>query len=274
VTTVMPESKLKKVLESGGKPDIDPINQLSSDKRELVTSPMEEKAKGMSVAQLGDAKQTKTIDRSMAPSSVAADAAKLPGTGLSGTQTETTPMMGQLPPGSGPGSASGGPGPGIGVPAPTTTPPPGTALPDITSAEQLKVGGLPVAWGGTLTVDANQAASKNKNNSGLCEFQIEYSVRNIGQSASGSFRSLWTNSAVTGNWTRVWTPVAAGGVKSEKDLVPLKPGRNQLQLVLDDLHQVKESNEANNTFHVNVNVTGSCATATGITPPAGTPLRR
>jgi subtilase family serine protease len=133
---------------------------------------------------------------------------------------------------------------------------------------------MPVTWGGTLAVDANKAASRNKNNTGLCQFQIEYSVRNIGKAPTGSFRSLWTNDAVTGNWTRAWSPIAAGGVKSEKDLVPLKPGRNVLQLVLDDLHQMQESNEANNTFSLTINVTGSCGAGTGITPPARTPLRR
>lgn len=233
MTTVTPESKLEKILESGGKPPKpEPGDKLPTDKREIVTSPM-------------------------------AAQAKITGVGIAGVQMETTPMMGQLPQGS--GAPSG---------APTSTPFSLTLLPDITSTDQVKVAGMAVAWGGTLTVDASQAISKNKNNSGLCEFQIEYSVHNIGKVTAGSFRSLWTNSVVSGTWTRVWTPIAAESVKSEKDLVLLKPRRNVLQLILDDLNQVQESNETNNTFHVNVNVTGSCGAAPGITPPAGPPPRR
>jgi hypothetical protein len=236
MTTVTPESKLEKILESGGKPPKpEPGDKLPTDKMEIVTS------------------QT-------------AAQAKITGAGIAGVQTETTPMSGKLPAGSGPGAGISG--------APTSTPFSLTLLPDITSTDQVKVGGMPVAWGDTLTVDASQAISKNRNNSGLCEFQIEYSVHNIGKATAGSFRSLWTNSAVSGNWTRVWTLIEAESVRSEKDIIPLRPGRNVLQLVLDDLHQVQESNETNNTFHVNVNVTGSCGAAPGITPPAGTPRRR
>jgi CARDB len=236
MTTVTPESKLEKILESGGKPPKpEPGDKLPTDKMEIVTS------------------QT-------------AAQAKITGAGIAGVQTETTPMSGKLPAGSGLGSGISG--------APTSTPFSLTLLPDITSTDQVKVAGIPVAWGGTLTVDASQAISKNKNNSGLCEFQIEYSVHNIGKATAGSFRSLWTNSVVKGSWHHDWSPITPESVKSEKDLVPLKPGRNVLQLVLDDLQQVQESNETNNTFHVNVNVTGSCGAAPGITPPAGTPRRR
>jgi hypothetical protein len=236
MTTVTPESKLKDILESGGTPPKpEPGDKLPAGKKEMVTSPM-------------------------------AAQAKISGVEIAGAQTETKPMSGTLPTGSGPETGISG--------GQTSTPFSLTLLPDITSTDQAKVAGMPVAWGGTLTVNANQAASRNKNNSGLCEFQIEYSVRNIGKPPTGSFRSLWTNSAVTGNWTRVWSPIAAGGVKSEKDLVPLKPGTNVLQLVLDDLHQVQESNEANNMFSLTINVTGSCGAGMGITPPTGTPLRR
>lgn len=233
MTTVTPESKLEKILESGGKPPKpDPGDKLPTDKMEIVTS------------------QT-------------AAQAKITGAGIAGGQTETKVMSGTLPAGSGPEAGISG--------APTSTPFSLTLLPDITSTEQLKVGGMPVAWGGTVTVDASQAVSKNN---GLCEFQIEYSVHNIGKATAGNFRSLWTNSAVNGSWHHDWSPITPGGVRSEKDLIPLKPGKNVLQLVLDDLHQLQESNETNNTFHVNVNVTGSCGAATGITPPARTLPRR
>jgi hypothetical protein len=233
MTTVTPESQLEKILESGGKPPKpDPGDKLPADKMEIVTS------------------QT-------------AAQSKITGAGIAGGQTETKVMSGTLPAGSGPGAGISG--------GQTSTPFSLTLLPDITSTEQLKVAGIAVAWGGTVTVDASQALSKKN---GLCEFQVEYMVRNIGKATTGNFRSLWTNSAVSGSWHHDWSSITPGGVKSEKDLMPLKPGKNVLQLVLDDLHQLQESNEKNNTFHVNVNVTGSCGAAPGITPPAGAPRRR
>jgi subtilase family serine protease len=105
-------------------------------------------------------------------------------------------------------------------------------------------------------VDAAQASSVN--NSGLCEFVIEHSVRNAGAANAGSFRTAWTNEAVAGNWNRVWSPIAAGATSSAKELLPLKPGINFLQLLVDDLQQVQESNKTNNSHRVRIDVTGKC----------------
>jgi hypothetical protein len=71
---------------------------------------------------------------------------------------------------------------------------------------------------------------------------------------------------VSGKWSHAWGQIAVGGTKTDKDLLPLKPGSNKLKLVLDDLQEIQESNEANNEFHITVNVTGSCGSSTLTAP--------
>jgi hypothetical protein len=175
-----------------------------------------------------------------------------PNTGQAGPGTQTTPMSGTLPAGkrSGPVTAISGPVAVATLRAPT---------PDITSTEQIKIGGFPALWGRSITIDAMRAAFKNRNNNGRCEFEFEYGVRNIGTADAGVFRSLWTSDAVNGNWNQNWPALAAGAMKPEKTLLPLKPGMNVLHLTLDDLGQLKETDTANNKSQINVQVRGSCS---------------
>lgn len=239
LATTTLESNLKKTLESGGKPSVDPVNQLAG--------------KGVATSKLVGA----------------GGGAKLAGTADSGAQTQQKVMSGSLPAGSAP-SVPGGATTVLGVSTqaakPHTLP---AALPDITVSEQIRVAGMPLAWGGVMTVDAGRAIGRNRNNSGLCEFALEYGVRNAGAAIAGSFRGVWTNSAVAGNRSRTWTSLPAGGSANERDMIQLKPGSNQLLLTLDDLQQLQESNEANNKFRVSINVTGSCDATAG---SAGRPV--
>lgn len=151
-------------------------------------------------------------------------------------------------------------------------------LPDIASGGQHSIGGLVVS-GAVANVDASAAHSVNKNNSGRCEFTIKYSARNLGATATGPFDSMWTNSAVPGNFTRSWAPLGPGETREETDLVNLKPGQNILSLTLDNLNQVSESNEQNNQFRMIVNVSGNCGSAAvtpqrGIAPPSAPAVPR
>jgi hypothetical protein len=139
-----------------------------------------------------------------------------------------------------------------------------TIAPDLTCSVGPKIAGQSVAWGGTITVEGKEAVSRNN---GICEFQFEYAVRNVGNgplagtSGNKTFRTLLTNSAVGGNWTHVFALMAPKSVQSDTIRIPLKPGNNVLQLVLDDQHQIKESNENNNTFKLTVIVKGKCEKA-------------
>jgi hypothetical protein len=136
-----------------------------------------------------------------------------------------------------------------------------TIAPDLTCIVGPKIAGQSAAWGGTITVEGKEAVSRNN---GICEFQFEYTVRNVGNGPLGgtsgnkTFRTILTNSAVGGNWTHVFTLMAPKSAQSDTVRIPLKPGNNVLQLVLDDQHQIKESNENNNTFKVTVIVKGKC----------------
>jgi hypothetical protein len=178
---------------------------------------------------------------------------------------ESKPMSGTVPPSTSPGTTPAAPAP-IAKPPALAVKPGQTLFPELSSTEELRVGGKPVAWGGVLQVDAALAAAINKNNSGLCEFLIEHTVRNSGTAKAGGFRTAWTNDAVKGDWNRQWNPLDPGSSKTEKDLVLLKPGANVLQLVVDDLQQVQEANKANNSRRVRIDVTGNCGVASRVAP--------
>ena len=110
------------------------------------------------------------------------------------------------------------------------------------------------------------AHSVNMNNSGLCEFAVKHTARNIGLASTGPFDSEWKNSNVPGSAGRWWLPIALGESKEETDLVRLKPGQNLLHLALDNTNKVQEMNENNNRFRIVVNVNGSCGPKPGIVP--------
>lgn len=246
LTTETPESKLKKKLGSG-----DPGNEMLKEGMGNVVNP-----------DMGQNVGTAGVKQNAAVSALANVSGRSTNIGA-GQETQT--MSGTLPAGTNLGSSLAG------SQAPST-PMSDTLMPDITCDQQVRVANVPAKWGDTVNIDAAQATSKNRNNSGLCEFPIEYTVRNIGNFFAASFRSLWTNSAVSGNWSHAWSQIAVDGAKSDKDLLPLKPGINKLKLVLDDLQEMKESDEANNEFHITVNVTGSCGasapSAPIVAPPA------
>ena len=140
-------------------------------------------------------------------------------------------------------------------------------LPDITSAVQITIGTTSASWGTTINVDAKQAFLAQN---GVCQFVVQHTARNIGLAPTISFDSLFKNSPVPGGLSRTWGSIAPGGQDTQKDLLSLKPGMNDLHLTLDNLGKVQESNENNNQFRVRVNLIGSCGTAPGIaSPPTG-----
>jgi titin len=141
-------------------------------------------------------------------------------------------------------------------------------LPDITAANQVTIADAAAAWDKAVNIDAKKALSMRN---GICAFVVKYAVRNAEQGATGNFKSAWTNSAAPGTWTKDWPSLAPGASMSQTDTINLKPGQNLLTLSLDQMNQVKESNENNNQFRLTVNLTGQCGAAGVVALPAVAP---
>jgi len=138
-------------------------------------------------------------------------------------------------------------------------PVPRISVVDLTSGSSLTIGGIRTGWGRTVTVNAAAATTRNRNGSGVCQFRVQHAVRNIGQSSSGAFDSVWRNSAVRGTTGHHWQSLAPGKQIGETDMLMLKPGINRLTLQIDPSHRLKEINRANNQNTLTVNLTGSCS---------------
>lgn len=133
---------------------------------------------------------------------------------------------------------------------------------DIVAGDALVIGNTPARWGSNIAIGPDPAR-------GSCEFPVRYNARNNGAVASAAFGSAWRNSALPGNVTRAWAPLAPGVESTQTDIITLKPGQNVLSLALDHLNQVPETDENNNRVRIVINLTGSCGgTATMERAPA------
>lgn len=144
-------------------------------------------------------------------------------------------------------------------------------LPDLMYAGMPRVGGAAGGWNGSVTVNALQATRTG----GLCYFPLDYTISNGGQQESGQFRAAMTNTTVPGSgWQRGLRGLAPGASLTDSGTIALRPGRNSLQFVLDDMGTVAETNEANNRATLAVNVTGQCESFSPAPPaPANDPGR-
>lgn len=149
-----------------------------------------------------------------------------------------------------------------------------TSPADLISGTSLLVGGKKTPWGKTVTLDATAARTRNMNGSGVCEFAIRHSVRNVGLSPSGAFDTQWRNTATHGTTGRSWLPLAAGKQRAETDLLALKPGLNTLSLQIDPMHRAHETNRTNNHYTLAVNLTGQCGTSTAVDRKLRGPVTR
>ena len=89
---------------------------------------------------------------------------------------------------------------GVAAGAGASTPMSATLQADLTCTEGPMIAGQAATWGSASTVEDKRAVSKNN---GICEFRIDYTVHNLGNApmmpTSSTFRTLFTNSAVSGN---------------------------------------------------------------------------
>lgn len=129
-------------------------------------------------------------------------------------------------------------------------------LADLTAAQQLTIGGKAASWQTPLMVEARDAQQKIN---GICQYSLQYTLRNAGVAASIGFVASWSNAAVPGVADRPWPTIASGASSSQTDVIGLKPGVNQLTLTIDKNNQVKETDENNNLFRLTVTVNGPCS---------------
>ncbi|MBD3797595.1 MAG: hypothetical protein IE887_07625 [Campylobacterales bacterium] len=138
--------------------------------------------------------------------------------------------------------------------APAITP--GTRQrPDITVFGAPKIAGKKVQWGRSIKL--NSSTDKLKKVDGFCEVPVDYVIYNSGTDAANTFRINWNVSGVV-FVTRNLSSLTSNMKRNEKDTFMVKPGRNMIKLKLDDLNQLKESNEANNEFKLTIELTGDC----------------
>jgi len=137
---------------------------------------------------------------------------------------------------------------------------PGTpAQPDVAPVEQLTIAGKPAKWGEPITLDAKEADRKEN---GRCYFTIKFSAQNIGTADAGKFKSGLGDSGTSSfKWEQQWAGLARGASDAGSARIDLAPGQTVLWLVLDPGGQLQDSNRGNNSAHLPVELTGSCASS-------------
>lgn len=246
-----PEDKLKKILDNGGKPSPDPINQLSLEALKNQSELLGTEIVNVQGQQLRDVRGAAPAAKIVAPTAM--KPVRAPGTGPAPAGTpQSTPMSLQYP--------------------------------DLTAVDTPTVAGKTqtqnthwrtnsnTLWNTPVALDAKDAVNAVN---GLCTFTVRYALRNLGSGPAGSFKIVWTNNATAQTVERTWTGIAPGAASAEaSDAIGLKTGQNLLTLDIDKAGQVHESNEKNNQFQLPLLLNGTCGPQTRRIPaPAAVPLR-
>ncbi|NGX16301.1 CARDB domain-containing protein [Wenzhouxiangella sp. XN24] len=133
------------------------------------------------------------------------------------------------------------------------TPPGGSALPDLTSHQGMTIGQQAAPWGGVLNLTEADAAANTPRG---CQFRMKYDVANDGQvDASGATSRL---SATAQLHMGTGLNIGKGQSRNVSGNIFLAAGSHLLRVDIDPAKQIAESNEANNTFRITVNVPASC----------------
>lgn len=131
---------------------------------------------------------------------------------------------------------------------------------DLAITNSFKIGSVNIPWGVGGVISATKAISKT---SGKCVFRYRYITRNQGQMAAGSVTNRIFLGAQNGTvLANVILPALAKNAQASSfGEVALKPGLSTLYVHADAMHQVAESDEANNLRRVQVTVQGDCTAA-------------
>lgn len=141
-------------------------------------------------------------------------------------------------------------------PVPSVARSSGAPLPDLLADPGPLVAGKPAQWGAVIQLDARETVSRSK---GVCQIPVRFTVRNGGNASSGGFTTVWTSTLLPGSVaSHLWAPLPAGASLARTETLGLKPGTNQLILIIDGAAQVRESNEENNRLNLTITLTGLC----------------
>ncbi len=134
--------------------------------------------------------------------------------------------------------------------------------PDVTSQTGIRFGTQSAVWGGALTLTASDAVLTS---GGRCAFNIEYDMANVGtRPAEPPFwNRLRSGSDVITQQSNL--TLATGEARSVMTQGYLAPGSHTVTLTLDDENDVAESDETNNAFSVEVELTGPCSDRADVT---------
>ena len=123
--------------------------------------------------------------------------------------------------------------------------------PDLQVAATLDINGNTARWNGLLTLEAAKLKSVG---GGRCQVPTRLVIKNAGTEASSPCRLGWPGMSDL----RELPALAPGKTRTIETIIELAPGIHRLQLQLDKLQQVEESNEQNNAAAVTLKLTGTC----------------
>jgi len=126
---------------------------------------------------------------------------------------------------------------------------------DLMAEKKIRLNNISRNWDDNISMDA---AALTRKHAGSCELDVRYKIHNSGQSATGLFSRRWINRNGEEDKQLSTNSVAANGAVMLHDRINLKPGLNRLILIIDSGNSVKETNEKNNRFSINIKLTGSC----------------
>ncbi len=134
--------------------------------------------------------------------------------------------------------------------------------PDVTGDDGIQFGSHHTPWDGELALSPSDAAVVS---GGLCTFDIEYDMANVGnRPAEPAFWNRLRSGADVISQQSGLT-LAAAETRTIRTQGNLAPGSHSMSLTLDDENNVAESDEANNGFGFTVVLTGPCGDLPDVT---------
>ncbi len=136
-----------------------------------------------------------------------------------------------------------------------------TQLADLQVTNTLKINGKKASWNKTVTLDGS---SLKHSSGGRCQVPVFFSIKNGGTVGSSVNQFEWKRISAP----QILAPLAPGQTKSINTTLLLPAGKHQIELLLDKLKQVQESDEENNVGVVRLQINGSCSQQSKLKSPA------